>query len=193
MTDPKQPSNVVRFDRERFGGKRTGDVDASELIATLVQVVNDNIQPRIDAAIAPLQAEIEKLRNSLSLVTKQVDQVRMGTAQDAALVVTDDPAAATTLATARISAEERYPFSAAHIGAAIQGRPTANRVAMVIDELQLKGDPQFWTELRVGATPFNRYSNEALRRVAEAFKDPATHLPLDSPAYRTVINFLEGI
>lgn len=190
--DKQPPGKVLNFDPTRFKGKRAGEVDANDLVATLVQVVNDNIQPRIDAAIAPLQAEIEKLRLSLSLVSQKVEQVRLGNAADAALVVTDDQGAAATLASVKIDSEERYPFSAAHLGAALPGSPTANRVAMVIDALGLKGDPKYWCEMKVGSTPFNRYSREALRRVHEAFADPAKHLPADSPAYRTVINFLEG-
>ncbi|MFZ5439851.1 MAG: hypothetical protein ACOZQL_07565 [Myxococcota bacterium] len=193
MNDPK----VINVDFSRLRGKRTGEVDVVDLIDTLRAVVEAQIEPRIAQevarAIGPLRGEIEKLKNSLQIVSEHVERVRLGSSSDASLVLTDSPDAAIHLATARVSHEERYPHSTVNISERIPGRPSTGRVATVIDALGLKGDPKFWCELKVGATSFNRYSNAALERVVAAFADPQKHLPSDSPALRTVMNFLEGV
>jgi hypothetical protein len=189
--------NVIKFDSNKFKGQRVDEVEVNDLLQTLVAAIQDNLEPRLNAevkrAIAPLQLEIEKLRNSLVLVAQQVERVRLGTSADAGLVVTDDPNASVTLASAKISQEERYPFSTVDLATRVPASPATSRVATVVEELGLKGDPKYWCEMRVGATAFNRYSVAALARVQEAFKDPSKHLPQNSPAFRTVMNFLEGV
>lgn len=195
MSDEK-PANVINL-ADRLKGQKAGDVDAGDLVETLKQVINANLEPRVTAevtkAIAPLRSEIEKLRESLTRVAAQVEQVRMGKAGEAGLVLTDDKTASVTLATARVAQEERYPYSTVSIAERIAGKPSTGRVATVIGQLGLKGDKQYWCELKVGSTSFNRYSNAALERVVAAFADPAQHLPPESPAFRTVMNFLEGV
>lgn len=190
-------AKVIPLDLNRFRGKRTGDVAFEDLVETFRAVVEANVTPRVASevsrAIAPLQAEIERLRSSLQLVAEQVERVRMGHAKDAGLVITDDPTAAVTLASAKVAVEERYPFSTVNLAEQIPGKPSTGRVATVIDQLGMKGDPQFWCELKVGATTFNRYSKAAATRVVAAFRDPQQHLPAESPALRTVMNFLEGL
>lgn len=188
---------VIPIDLNKLKGRRVGEVDLADLIDTLRRVIEQNLQPRLDAelkrAVEPLRAQLDQLRVSLQLVGDQVERVRLGSASDASLVVTDDPTAADVkLASATISHEERYVYSTVNIAERIPGKPSSQRVATVIDELGLKNDSRYWCELRVGQTIFNRYSKAALLRVQEAFGDPTKHLPADSPALRTVMNFLEG-
>jgi hypothetical protein len=159
----------------------------------MVALIQENIEPRLNAAVAPLRVEIERLRKSLTLVAEQAERVRLGEEPDAALALTDDPEASLNLATVKLSQEERYPYSTIDIASAITGTPSTTRVAMVIGQLGLKSTSEYWCEMKVGSTVFNRYSRPALARVKEAFSDPAKHLPADSPAFRTVMNFLEGL
>mgnify|MGYP001588503487 CR=1 FL=1 len=98
-----------------------------------------------------------------------------------------------TATKAKVAQEERYPFSTVDIAARLPGAPSTTRVATVIVQLGLKGDSTYWCAMNVGATAFNRYSKAALQRVVDAFHDPSKHLPPDSPAFRTVMNFLEGM
>lgn len=189
MTDTK--ARVISL--SAFKDKRVGEVGVIQLVETLTAVIEANLEPRLAAAVAPLQQEIEKLRTSLTAVSQQIESVRLGNAQEAGLVLTDDPNASVTLATAKVAHEERYPFSTIDLANQIPGKPSTGRVATVIDELGLKGDARYWCALKVGATGFNRYSNVARERVLAAFNDPQKHLPAESAALRTVMNFLEGI
>jgi|GEM_PF-2462587 len=188
---------IIKFDPNKFKGQRVDQVEVNDLLQTLVRAIQENLEPRLNAevkkAIEPLQLEIEKLRTSLALVAQQVERVRLGDTAEAGLVLTDDPNASVTLATAKVGQEQRYPYSTVDVATHVLGRPATNRVATVIEQLGLKGDPKYWCEMKVGATAFNRYSKAALARVQDAFKDPSKHLPENSPAFRTVMNFVEGV
>lgn len=195
MSSDDRGGRVIKFDPAKFKGQRVDEVEVNDLLQTLVAAIQDNLEPRLNAevkrAIEPLHAEIEKLRTSLSLVAQQVEKVRLGDARDAGLVITDDPRAV-NLASVKVGVEERYPYSTVDLAAVVPGKPSTNRVAIVIEELKLKGDPNYWCEMKVGATTFNRYSKATLAKILEVFTDPLRHLPRDSPALRSVINFLEG-
>ena len=180
----------------RFRGKRVNDIDFTDLVETLVAVIQANLEPRLNAevrkAVAPLQSEVVRLRESLTRVSEYVEKVQLGDPLSAALVLTDSDDAHVDLATAKVDQEQRYPFSAVEIASRIAGKPSTTRVAAVIKGLGLKNDPKYWCELKVGNTVFNRYSKTAFERVSAVFADPRGHLDEDSPAFRTVIDFLEG-
>lgn len=188
---------ILPFDlAKRFANKRVNDIEFTVLVETLISVIESHLEPRLNAevrkAVSPLQAEIVRLRESLVRVSDYVERVKLGDADSASLVVTDDAGADVSLARAKIDQEARYPFSTVDVASHVPGNPSTTRVATVIKGLGLKGDPHYWCELTVGNTVFNRYSQSALDKVRAAFSDPRGILAENTPAFRTIVDFLEG-
>jgi hypothetical protein len=192
-----ESGKILPFDlAKRFQDKRVDEVEFTVLVETLITVIESHLEPRLNEevrkAVQPLQSEIARLRESLVRVSDYVERVKIGETKDASLVLTDEDTADVSLARAKVDLEARYPFSTVDIASRVSGKPSTTRVATVIKGLGLKGDSRFWCEMTVGHTLFNRYSQAALDRIQAAFADPRGHLADDTPAFRAIVDFLEG-